>query len=232
MAQAKIPNLSNAGSTLESHTAMLNQVKAILDAHALTGASVSLATFLAQLAGLSTPNVIGVPIGGIVDWPCDVLPPGPWIWADGAVYQIADKPALFSVYQYRHGGAGGFFYVPDRRGKFTRGIDTYGQGAGGNDLDVLTRTAVQTGGNAGNKVGSVQGGATARPTTPFTTGTEQMESGTSFVWSNPTTPVNHLTRGADDGIQGSASHHHTVTGGGDAETRPINDSTCYIIRYA
>lgn len=172
-----------------------------------------------------------VPIGGIVDWPNDVLPTGSWIWADGKSYSTTDKAALFAVYGYKHGGSGSTFYVPDRRGKFTRGIDKFGQGASGNDPDAAARTAAQAGGNAGNNVGSVQADAgQGHFHVPLGGGDVFLDSvgagGAEQLPGPGTTLIGRATTGAatTDGINGTPRT--------SSETRPINDSTTYIIRYA
>jgi hypothetical protein len=92
---------------------------------------------------------------------------------------------------------------------FLRGVD----GTAGRDLDSGTRTALLTGGNAGNQVGSFQADAfkshthTENQTQYGGTGT----GGGGFNWPNYTSLTN------------------TGTTGGK-ETRPINTYVNYIIK--
>lgn len=51
------------------------------------------------------------------------LPSG-WLWADGASYSTSTYPELFAAIGYTHGGSGGTFKVPDKRGRTSVGAGT------------------------------------------------------------------------------------------------------------
>lgn len=79
-----------------------------------------------------------------------------WLYCDGRSLLRADYPALFTAISTRFGTADGtHFNIPDLRGRFVRGFDD-GQGR---DPDAASRTAMTTGGNTGDNVGSVQADA-------------------------------------------------------------------------
>jgi hypothetical protein len=159
-----------------------------------------------------------VPTGTVVAFMGTTVPTG-WLTCDGASYNKDDKPALFTALGFSHGGDGAqMFYLPDLRGRFLRGVD----GLAGIDPDAELRLSPQPGlslvGNQGNRVGSVQEGATALPTNPFVTSTSNGLAGS----------------GCDSGSNNSTyvynTHSHTITGGGDLETRPTNIYVNWIIK--
>lgn len=124
---------------------------------------------------LSVPYALmannGVPTGTIVAWGGDVTSsPVPFGWAlcDGATVSGTDQKykRLYSAIGTNFGGDPNthIFNLPDFRGRFLRGVDS----GAGRDPDVTERTAMKTGGNVDDKVGSVQGRATARPSVNFT----------------------------------------------------------------
>ena len=93
---------------------------------------------------------------------------------------------------------------------------------------------------SGNYSGSIQNDATKRPNTSFTTGTESNDHfhyqyygnagggsiGTNgFFNYNGVSAITGMTTG---GV--TANHTHTVTGGGDSETRPLNAYVLYCIK--
>lgn len=119
------------------------------------------------------------------------------------------------------------FFLPDYRGCFLRGV----QGGGGFDPEADTRGPPQPGqpegqqGNSGNAVGSVQDQATGLPTT------------SAFI-----TPYPHLPQGYYNNISKIGGWNVFLwnkTGrsitlserGGDAETRPVNVSANWYIRF-
>lgn len=76
------------------------------------------------------------------------------IEADGSSLLRAGKyEFLFAAIGTANGTADGTrFNIPDYRGRFLRGVD----GTAGRDPDDASRTAMNTGGNTGDAVGSVQ----------------------------------------------------------------------------
>jgi microcystin-dependent protein len=179
----------------------------------------------------------GVPAGTIFPFagPKSKIPPG-YLACDGASYNGADYPVLFSVIGIAWGGSASQFNVPDLRGMFIRGVSE----STSRDEDRASRTASNAGGNAGNDVGSVQGDNTRAHSH---TGTTSTNGAHTHTW-------NFGNEQDDDGTGGSAdeftkaggssnpmstdgNHNHTFTtdNAGGSETRPENANVYYIIKY-
>lgn len=158
---------------------------------------------------ISNTQVVGgfglVPTGVILDFGGTVAPNG-YLMCDGASYLRTDYPTLFSVIGTAFGAADStHFNVPIGQGYFRRGVS----GATNNDPDKASRTAMATGGNTGNNVGSVQSGQVqshTHATVGAIPGAGSTGASTNMVISDPTVTTPTNTSGP--------------TGG--AETRPIN----------
>jgi microcystin-dependent protein len=169
-----------------------------------------------------------VPTGSVLPFAGSAAPTG-YLMCDGTAVSRTTYATLYGVIGITHGQGDGSttFNVPDYRGRFLRGVD----GTAGRDPDKLTRTAMATGGSTGNAVGSVQVRATALPTTSFTT---DSQGGHSSHWTGTIaavqsgTGINALT--APTGPNTLGAHTHTVTSGGDNETRPINANVNYLVK--
>jgi microcystin-dependent protein len=174
-----------------------------------------------------------IPPGTVAPFAGGVVPDG-WLLCNGAAVSRSVYSELFSKIGVAHGSGDGSttFRLPDYRGRFLRGRD----GGVGNDPDRSSRTASNTGGNTGDNVGSVQGRATARPNNSFTTDTLGSHTHTmpnqGSLSSNSTGGGSGTFNGAGTTYETSAAgnHAHTITGGGDNETRPINSYVNYIIK--
>jgi microcystin-dependent protein/plastocyanin len=96
--------------------------------------------------GLTPPGTISAFAGNII--------PVGWKICDGSAIARTSYYDLFLTIGTNWGQGDGSttFNLPDLRGRFLRGVD----GAAGNDTDANTRTALNTGGNIGNNVGSYQ----------------------------------------------------------------------------
>jgi microcystin-dependent protein len=131
---------------------------------------------------------------------------------DGTSYTTAAYPALFAAIGYSFGGSGANFNVPDFRGRFLRGVD----GSASNDPDKASRTAMNTGGNTGNLIGSVQGD-------DFKTHTHDLAVAgtTNAAASNARTELG-------SGLRTTTGPTNIVTGN---ETRPKNAYVNYCIAY-
>lgn len=94
-----------------------------------------------------------VPTGVVSSFAGSSAPTG-YMLCDGSAISRTTYASLFSVIGTAYGAGDGTttFNIPDFRGRFLRGVD----GTAGNDPDKTTRTAMNTGGNTGNNVGSVQ----------------------------------------------------------------------------
>src|SRR5262249_8834514 len=107
-----------------------------------------------------------------------------------------------------------------------------------------TRTAPVSGATGvGNAVGSVQGYATARPVGPgFTTDTQGAHTHANGNFTRLLQVTGNLTSQSTDNTANepdptntapelsAGAHAHTVTGGGDNESRPSNAYVNYIIK--
>jgi hypothetical protein len=90
-------------------------------------------------------------------WFSDTLPEhGHWAWCDGTDYAAEDFPEWFAIHGVRFGApSAGRFNTLDARGRFMRFWD---DGAG-RDPGAASRTAMATGGETGDEIGSVQSDA-------------------------------------------------------------------------
>jgi microcystin-dependent protein len=82
--------------------------------------------------------------------------PNGWLLCNGAAVSRSTYSQLYSAIGVGCGSGDGSttFNIPDLRGRFVRGVD----GGSSRDPNAATRTAMNSGGNTGNNVGSVQTG--------------------------------------------------------------------------
>jgi microcystin-dependent protein len=168
-----------------------------------------------------------VPIGTAIAFSANTYPSeDKWMACDGSQLPIISPFInLFNIIGTAHGGDGiRNFVLPDYRGMFLRGVD-HGAKV---DPDASSRVQPQqNSGAAGDNLGSIQDFATARPASSSITGS-----------------VPHLpTEGHDNAcaISGCSTYDvcawngntekYTVSGG-DKETRPVNLSVVWYIKYA
>lgn len=111
------------------------------------------------------------------------------------------------------GFSGTHFNLPDYRGIFLRGVDL----TGGNDPDKATRTALKSGGNAGNSVGSFQSDQVVSHTH---TQNFWQDGGGGGAPNNPA-----------HGIGATNLQPKTSNATGGSETRPKNVNVLYCIKY-
>lgn len=170
--------------------------------------------------------------------------PTRYLNTDGTSYVKAEYARLYAAIGTTYGTASGTtFNVPDFRARFLRGAD------GGSGRDIGTRTFMNIGG-ATSSVGSIQADSTKRPTTALT-GTISGTAASNGVHTHDiptrttgaTANTGRLSEPPTGGAVGTVptfsdgAHTHTVsgtatiTGGGDAETRPINAAVLYCIKY-
>jgi len=184
-------------------------------------------------------QAVTVPPGAVMAYDGSVAPAG-WLLSDGSAVNRTTYAGLFAVIGINHGSGDGTstFNLPDYRGRFLRGQDQ----ATGRDPDAGTRTAMNAGGNIGDAIGSVEGGATAMPNNNFATdksgahthqylrpvhgnGDQTGSNGTNWIISSDQYGTTGQPEGTADGV-----HAHKVIGG-DYETRPVNASVNFIIKY-
>lgn len=180
----------------------------------------------------ATGAIAALPSGVMIDYAATVAPAG-WLMCDGSAISRTVFASLFATISTTYGVGDGSttFNLPDFRGRFARYMDNMGTPAGAASRDtgrVLGATA--------------QTDSTKRPTTALTTGNEsvshthQFGGGGAFIgntggdgaYGNVGSGV--ALRYANATTTQSANHTHTVTGGGDAETRPINLACNRIIK--
>jgi len=98
-----------------------------------------------------------IPSGTISPFGGGTVPSG-WLLCDGTAVSRTTYASLYAsiLHANGYGDTSTTFNLPDLRGRFLRGVD----GIAGNDPDKAGRTAMATGGNAGNLVGSIQAAET------------------------------------------------------------------------
>ena len=164
---------------------------------------------------LSNESLVGL----ILYFAKDSVPDG-WLKCNGAVISRTTYISLFNAIGTTFGDGDGeiTFQLPDLRGEFIRGWD---DGAG---IDT------------GRIFGNSQGDSTKRPNNAFITTTDGLHSHTynaprlhRDVREWPNYRVRRDQTSSNTG--GAGSHIHTITGGGDPETRPRNISLIACIKY-
>jgi microcystin-dependent protein len=76
-----------------------------------------------------------LPVGVILPYGGLVAPAGRWALANGALLNTAEFPELFAVYQYRYGGAGAQFALPNIQGR-----SIFGYNAADTDFNTVGKT--------------------------------------------------------------------------------------------
>jgi microcystin-dependent protein len=202
-------------------------------------------------AQLAVPNNVPVgtivPFGGVIDANPDAVPaptsppPSGWLLCNGDSLNGLDTRyvALYKAIKTSFGGISTSmsFNLPDLRGRFLRGVD----GTAGRDKDATDtgRPAMNTGGNVGNRVGSIEsdtllrhnhGGITGDDAPDHTHGYARPVGGS---WGGGSGSL--VSMGGDAGeTTGGASvrHQHSIAWDGTgAETRPLNANVNWIIKY-
>lgn len=197
----------------------------------------------AQPIDVPAQGDMSVPPGTIVAFAGTAAPAG-WTVCDGSEISRTMYAGLFVAVGINFGGGDGVstFNLPDLRGRFMRGVD----GGAGRDPDAASRTASNPGGPGGDVVGSLQGAATAAPSSPFTTervGDHTHANGSfsqlltvsgtnTFIDGDPSASEPNLEQSQPMLLTGA--HVHRLGGafgsGGDKETRPKNVAVNFIIK--
>lgn len=139
------------------------------------------------------------PVGMVSPFAGTSAPTG-WLLCNGATVSRTTYAALYAVVGDAFGNGNGSttFHLPDLRGRFIRGVD----GATARDPNAGTRTAMNSGGNTGDAVGSVQDDATAK---------NGLTNSTSSTSGTTSSAGNH--QHATDS-QGAHTHDVGTIGGG------------------
>lgn len=189
-----------------------------------------------------------VPVGTVSPFAGASAPSG-YLLCNGQAVSRAIYASLFAAIGVSHGSGDGSttFNLPDYRGRFLRGV----AGGQATDPDRGSRTAMNTGGNTGDSVGSVQGQATAANGLSISGAGAHQHTGRGNTSDGAYPPSGGQTGLATDsgvginannsGVGGSrvrpttlaydgvSDHTHTI--GGNSETRPVNAYVNYIIKY-
>jgi microcystin-dependent protein len=173
-----------------------------------------------------------VPTGAISAYAGTTAPTG-YLLCNGAAVSRTTYAALFAVIgtSFGQGDGSSTFNLPDFRGQFLRGRD----GGAGKDPNASTRIAMNTGGNTGDAIGSVQGHA-------FQTHTHIQDAhshGFSYAFSNDgggsvvrsgATVVGSGSTGSTTATNQNAQASGTNSQASTSETRPLNAYVNYLIK--
>jgi microcystin-dependent protein len=151
------------------------------------------------------------PAGAIVAYSGTVAPSG-WLLCNGQSVSRTTYAGLYTVIGNSFGSGDGSttFHLPDFRGRFLRGLD----GTANIDPDKATRTAMNTGGNVGNNLGSVQA--------------DDFKSHTHGYTTNSWTDNDQDGSGPGNGMGWPSGQSVGATGGN--ETRPVNVYVTWIVK--
>jgi hypothetical protein len=233
--QEKSPVVSDDSSSFSGLLGSSTGVQSTPVSTSLPGLTAGEVTAIAEAAAAATATLVAaaaaaVPSGCVLPYGGTAAPTG-YLLCDGTQVSRVTYAALFAVVGVAHGIGNGTstFHLPDYRGRFLRGRD----GAIARDADRASRTAMNTGGNTGDNVGSIQVEATKRPATAFSGSTANASIGRNFSASTGDAFGSGSYAPKQDGDssnRGNHLHTFTVTAGGDNETRPINAYVNYIIK--
>ena len=176
-----------------------------------------------------------VPVGAILPFAGTAAPTG-YLLCQGQAVSRVTYSALFAEIGITHGQGDGSstFNIPDYRGRFLRGID----GIAGRDPDAASRAAMNTGGQTGNNVGSVQGHAFQTHThiqnahshnfavQGIISTENRITANFNSGSADPTNPVTKATTATNQNAAASGANSQASTG----ETRPVNAYVNYMIK--
>jgi microcystin-dependent protein len=180
----------------------------------ITGGKIAASTIPLSALVAAVQNAL-VPPGTIVAYGGTTAPAG-WLLCDGTSIVRADYASLYTAIGNAFGTASGTtFNLPDLRGRFLRGWDN----AVGRDPDRALRYAMNTGGNTGDSIGSLEFDAN-----------RQHAHTTSFITAGYSASYNSNAEILSNGRNNGATTKDTNAVGG-SESRPINANVNYIIKY-
>lgn len=173
------------------------------------------------------------PCGAIIGFAgeLDTVPEN-WLRCDGKTQSYTTSRELFETIFSNYGGGNVEFNIPELRGYFLRGTD-HGRGV---DPEAANRHELISGGNNADRIGSAQYDATRSPT-----GCKVDNAGSHFHKIANVPGETHDVADAAGGTEcvrwtdnstdstESGLHSHSVSGGGDNETRPENIYADFLI---
>lgn len=181
-----------------------------------------------------------VPAGSIIAFGSATAPSG-YLVCDGSAVSRTTYADLFAAIGTSHGNGNGTttFNLPDLRGRFIRGFDN----GAGRDPDAAGRTASNTGGLTGSNVGTLQGHAFQTHTHTQTAHGHSTQTGGVGSAARPNGVANDLLYGgtgstnwgitavATTAVNQNATASGTHAQASANETRPVNVSEQFIIKY-
>lgn len=188
--------------------------------------------------GSETYLIDSTPVGTVLQFSGEVLPEN-YIWAHNQELSRTAYAELFAVVgtSFGEGDGSTTFNAPDMRGLFARGVD----GTANRDPDKATRTAINTGGNTGDNVGSYQDDELkSHEHKLFANQGRQVNTNNSNVYIGENDSVcatnwnpggiwnAYATQPSTNGIKASRGVS-SLEGG--SETRPKNIYYNYIVKY-
>lgn len=189
------------------------------------------ATGTTGATGNTGANGTDGPVGAVTAFAGVTAPTG-WLMCDGSAVSRTTYATLFAVIGNAWGNGDGVttFNIPDLRGRFLRGTDS----GTGRDPDAATRTASNPGGNTGSNVGTLQGEELKAHNHSITDPGHNHHSVNSDVVRNTggygtgigTGGLGPNTINVNTNTTGITVNNSTGT-----ETRPINASVNFIIKY-
>jgi microcystin-dependent protein len=212
LADAAVTGSKIAPSTIDSSQ---------LAAGGVTGSDIAPGTILASHLDSSFAQDVLNPAGSVIAFAGDV-PPAGWLLCDGSQISRGTYARLFAAIGTAHGSGDGAttFHLPDYRGRFLRGVD----GLAGRDPDKSSRTAMASGGNTGNLMGTVQNDEIKSHghSASFTTGNSSADQAGDGNQRPPVRTNPNYNTPRDWGV--------SVGSTGGSESRPKNANVNYIIK--
>ena len=199
---------SGGGTITGNHVGDGAQLTALAGANITAGTVPSAALVAAVQQALCPPGTVVAYMG--------TTAPAGWLLCNGASVSRSTYASLYAVIGNASGSAdANSFNVPDFRGRFLRGWDN----AIGRDPDRASRTAMATGGNAGDAIGSIQGDAFKNHSHTF------YDTYTNFSQTSASGGAGNT------GATGTLEQVDTTFQTGGNETRPMNAYVNYIIKF-
>jgi microcystin-dependent protein len=222
-------NIQNSGITASDKL-----VDASINAAKLASDAVTTAKILdANVTRAKIVSTERLPIGMIIPYAGSSTPPSGFLLCDGTAVSRTTYSDLYSAIgvAFGYGNNSTTFNLPDLRGRFLRGVD----GSASVDPDKASRTAMATGGNTGNNVGSIQDSAYKNHSHAVTdpghnhvqkyTASPGGGVGIQGVGHSVSANVDFSTLGANTGVTVDTSTS------GSTESRPVNAYVYYMIKY-
>jgi len=179
------------------------------------------ATVGSYILGLkSTGEILDSFMSGFIFPFAGTSTPSGFLYCDGSSVSRTTYANLFAAIGTTHGYVdANHFNLPDYRGRFLRGMDD----ATARDPDASSRSAMNTNGNTGDAVGSIQSSQYASHSHTATLKTDDYGA-TNF-------DDKYALNGGDGGTKRTCSAASiTVSSSGGNETRPINANVRWLIK--